>query len=230
MTRWLAVAILLTAAAFAASAYVYFFQYDRLPEQIAVHWDIHGQPDRIVPKSQAWINFWLCPLLMALMVVLTIVLPWISPRQFEVERFRPTWDYVMAMVVALFGFIEVALLVGSGGQKLPMGRFFIAALMLFFALLGNVLGRVKRNFWMGVRTPWTLASEAVWNQTHRAAGWLWAVGGLIGGIVVVVLPWLAPVPEPALFIGAFAWIMVIAFYPVIYSLVLYKRLEREGRL
>src|SRR5262249_36207510 len=118
MTRWLVVSIILTAGAFAASAYVYFFEYDSLPEQIAVHWNINGEPDRIVPKSEAWTNFWLCPFVMVLMVVLTIVLPWISPKQFEVERFRPTWEYVMTLVVGLFAFIHVVLLAGSWGQKL----------------------------------------------------------------------------------------------------------------
>jgi uncharacterized membrane protein len=167
---------------------------------------------------------------MLLIVVLTVVLPWISPKQFEVERFRPTWEYVMALVVGLFAFIDVALLVGSWGQKLPLGRFFVGALMLFFALLGNVLGRVKRNFWMGVRTPWTLASEAVWNQTHRVAGWLWVAGGLIGCVGVLVLPLVVPVSEPTVLIGAFVWIMIIALSPAVYSLALYKRLERQGKL
>jgi uncharacterized membrane protein len=230
MSRWLVVSIILTAGAFAASAYVYFFQYDSLPEQIAVHWNIKGEPDRIVPESEAWMNFWLVPLVMVLIVLLTVVLPRVSPRQFVVERFRPTWDYVMALVVGLFAFIHVALLVGSWGQKLPLGRFFVAAMMLFFALLGNVLGRVKRNFWMGVRTPWTLASETVWNQTHRVAGWLGVAGGLIGFLGVLVAPMVLPVSEPTVLIGAFAWIMIIALYPVVYSLVLYKRLERQGRL
>ena len=229
MTRWLAVSILLTAGAFAASAYVYFFQYDSLPGQIAVHWNIKGEPDRIVPKSEAWMNFWLVPFVMILVIVLSVVLPWISPKQFEIERFRPTWEYVIALVVGLFAFIQVALLVGSGGQKLPLGRFFIGAMMLFFALLGNVLGRVKRNFWMGVRTPWTLASEAVWNQTHRVAGWLWVAGGLIGCVGVLALPLVVPVSESTVLIGAFVWLMIIALYPVVYSLVLYKRLERQGK-
>src|SRR5262249_23609853 len=147
MTRWLTVSIILTAGALAASAYVYFFQYDSLPDQIAVHWNIKGEPDRIVPKSEAWMNFWLTPLLMVLITVLTVVLPWISPKQFEIGRFRPTWEYVMALVVALLAFIDVALLTGSWDQKLPLGRFFVGVMMLFFVLLGNVLGRVKRNFW-----------------------------------------------------------------------------------
>jgi uncharacterized membrane protein len=227
MTRWLAVSIILTAGAFAASAYVYFFQYNSLPDQIAVHWNIQGEPDRIVPKSDAWMNFWLCPLVMVLIVVLTVALPWISPKQFDVDRFRPTWEYGMALVVGLLAFINVALLLGSWGQKLPLG---VGAMMLFFALLGNVMGRVKRNFWMGVRTPWTLASEAVWNQTHRVAGWLWVAGGLIGCVSVLALPWVVSVSDPTVMIGAFVWILIIALYPVAYSLVLYKRLERQGRL
>jgi uncharacterized membrane protein len=167
---------------------------------------------------------------MTLMVLLTVVLPWISPKQFEIERFRPTWEYVMALVVGLFAFFNVAVLIGSWGQKLPLGRFFVAVMMLFFALLGNVLGRVKRNFWMGVRTPWTLASEPVWNQTHRVAGWLWVAGGLIGCIGVVVLPVVVPLSETTVLMGAFVWILIIALYPVVYSLVLYKHLERQGRL
>jgi uncharacterized membrane protein len=230
MTRWFVVSIILTIGALAASASVYFFQYDSLPDQIAVHWNIKGEPDRIVPKSEAWMNFWLSPLVMVLLVVLTVVLPWISPRQFQIDRFRPTWEYVMALVVGLFAFIDVALLVGSWGQTLPLGRLFVGILMFFFTLLGNVLGRVRRNFWMGVRTPWTLASEAVWNQTHRVAGWLWVAGGLIGGVGVLALPLVVPVPEPAVLIGAFVWIMIIALYPVVYSLVLYKRLDRQGKL
>ena len=83
---------------------------------------------------------------------------------------------------------------------------------------------------LAMGTPWTLASETVWNQTHRVAGWLSAAGGLVGCVAVLALPLMAPVSEPSVLIGAFVWIMIIALYPVVYSLVLYKRLERQGKL
>jgi uncharacterized membrane protein len=94
-------------------------------------------------------------------------------------------------------------------------------MFLFFALLGNVLGKVQRNFYVGVRTPWTLASETVWVQTHRLAAWLFTGAGVLGLVIVLV-----GVP----FYFAFGLILVAALVPVVYSLVLYKRLEKKGLL
>jgi uncharacterized membrane protein len=221
MTRWLYLAIAVTVAAIAASVYVYIFQYDRLPEQIPVHWGIDGSPDRWVNKHDAWMNFWLTPALMIGFTLLTLALPWLSPRAFEVDRFRDTYGYVMAMVVVLFGFIDFLLLWASLHPDFETVRVLVAGILFFFALVGNVLGRVRRNFWMGVRTPWTLASETVWNETHRLAAWLYTAFGIVGCITVLLgapLTW------------CFIALIVVAVFPVFYSLVLYKRLERQGRL
>jgi uncharacterized membrane protein len=87
--------------------------------------------------------------------------------------------------------------------------------------MGNVLGKVRRNFYVGVRTPWTLASDAVWEGTHRLAAWLFVVAG-VGGFVLMMLG----VPFWYCFGAAIALILL----PVPYSLYLYKRLEREGKL
>ena len=119
------------------------------------------------------------PGVMALMVGLAFVLPWLSPKPFSIERFRPTYDYVMTLIVMLFAYIQIAILVatvdeGKFGMKMIIGGIF-----LFFAALGNVLGKVRRNFWMGVRTPWTLSSKASWTKTHRLAGWLFILMGLL---------------------------------------------------
>jgi uncharacterized membrane protein len=221
MTRWIALSLALTAAAFASSLYVFTARFEDLPADVPVHWNIHGEPDRSVPREDALPYLLLSPAVMAGVVGLTLVLPWLSPRHFEVDRFRRVYDYVMALVVLLFGYIHLVFLWGILDPGVSTIRWLLGGLFLFFALLGNVLGQVRRNFWMGVRTPWTLASERVWNQTHRLAAWLFVAFGL-GAFVAVLagvgLLWIAV---------AFG---VAVLTPVIYSLVLYKRLERQGKL
>jgi uncharacterized membrane protein len=221
MTRWLYLAIAATVVAGACSLYVYEFMYDQLPEQIAVHWDINGNPDRVVPRDQAWENFWLMPAVMVGFILLTLVLPWLSPRQFEVERFRSTYGYVMALAVVLFGYIQLLLLWGSLHPEAPTSRLLVAGILVFFAFLGNVLGRVRRNFWVGIRTPWTLASENVWNRTHRLGGWLFVAYGIAGSLAVLL-------GVPLLWV--FVPFIVVALVPVLYSLVIYKLLEKQGQV
>jgi len=224
MTRWLYGSILLAALAFAGSFYVYFFQNDRLPDQVPIHWDAHGRPDGFKPKEDAFGVFLMVPAMMAGFGGLTLLLPWLSPKQFDVDRFRGTFQYIMMLIQGLFAFIHLLILLGSLKRDEPfdMGRWIIAAVFLLFALMGNVLGQVRRNFWMGVRTPWTLASETVWNQTHRVSAWIFVGGGLAGFVAM-----LAGAPAFWCFI---AFLVLLLAGLILYSLVLYKRLEKQGKL
>jgi uncharacterized membrane protein len=92
---------------------------------------------------------------------------------------------------------------------------------LLIALLGNVLGKVQRNLYIGIRTPWTIANERVWNATHRLGAKTFVLGGLAGFIFAMAGSW------PWLSIGS---VLAGALVPAIYSLVYYKRLERRGEL
>ena len=94
-------------------------------------------------------------------------------------------------------------------------------MFLFFALMGNVMGKVRKNFYIGIRVPWTLASDRVWNDTHRLAAWLMVAGGIIGFLLVIAgLPLLV----------AIGVMIVTLLIPVVYSFVHYKALERCGAL
>jgi len=222
MTRWVWPSLAATAAALCLSFYVYTYRLDLLPDKVPTHWGINGQPDAWVPRDNILVNFLMVPGFMLLMIGLIFLLPWLSPQAFKVDRFRDTFNYLMFLVVLLFGYIHAIILVGSlKDVNLDIGRVLVAGIFLFFALIGNVLGKVRRNFWMGVRTPWTLASETVWNRTHRVAAWLWTVAGLIGfvGVLAGVPMWIA-----------FVFLMVVALAPVLHSLLLYKSLERQGKL
>src|SRR5262249_22094976 len=121
----------------------------------------------------------------------------------------------------MFGHIHLVILWGSLHPEANTVRPLVAGIFVFFALLGNVLGRVRRNFWMGIRTPWTLADENVWNKTHRLGGWLFVVYGIAGCLAIILgLPLL--------------WVLVsliiVVLVPVLYSLVIYKQLEKQGRI
>jgi len=205
--------ILLIAAALAVTAIL----YPHLPEQIPLHWNVHFQPDNFGPK---WALFLFGPGIMAAVILLTWVLPWLSPKRFEIDSFWRTYHLVMLLIFCMMAYIYAVLLRADCGLTIDMGRAVSCGFCLFFILLGNVMGKLRRNFYVGVRTPWTLASERVWNATHRFAAWMMVASGLVGLLLAVI----------GLFIVAIFIPLAGALAPVVYSLVYYKQLERRGEI
>jgi uncharacterized membrane protein len=222
MNRWLFASILLTALALGGPLFLYFGRYDLLRAQIPTHSNAAGEVDQWTPREQILPQWLLLPVLMVFFVGLSVLLPWLSPQGFEVDRFRETVSFVMAVATATFGYIQLLFVLGGvEGVRLDLTRWLLGGLSLLLALLGNRLGKVQRNFWMGVRTPWTLASETVWIRTHRLAAWLMTAGGVVLAI--------------ASFAGASVWVWLagllgISLFLTFYSLWLYKRLEKQGKL
>jgi len=185
---------------------------------------MQGKVDGYGPKAVALLGV---PATMVGMLLFFRVLPALSPKNFEVDAFRETYLFLMAATVGLFAYIHgVALYatwaqVVGAGKGFDIGRVLIGGVFLFFALMGNVMGKVRRNFYIGVRVPWTLASDRVWNDTHRLAAWTMVGGGLLGFLAVVAGLPLVP---------AFAVLIVSVFIPVVYSFVHYKQLEGRGAL
>ena len=132
--------------------------------------------------------------MMIVFLVLFAFLPALSPKHFEVDTFRSTYLYIMVLITALFAYMNGVILLATwqelreGNKFMDIGRALIGGMFLFFALLGNVMGKVRKNFYIGIRVPWTLASDRVWNDTHRLAAWLMVAGGIIGFLVVILGP------------------------------------------
>jgi uncharacterized membrane protein len=227
MNRWLYVSLTLTILALGASVYVYANRETVLQARVPTHWDINGQPDHFTPREEMLPHLLVLPGVMGLIIVLTFALPWLSPKHFSVDTFRDTFNYLMMLVVGLMAYLDAVILTAyvhpelAANGTIDIGRLLMSGIFPFFALLGNQLGKVRRNFWMGVRTPWTLASEAVWTQTHRVAAWVFVAVGVLGFIAA-----LADVPLAI----CFGLLIVGALIPVVYSLILYKRLEKAGKL
>jgi uncharacterized membrane protein len=193
-------------------------EYSKLPPMVPVHWGIHGQVNGWGPK---WSLFLYGPGLMCMIVALFAALPWLSPKRFEVDSFRSTYLYIMVIAVAMMAYINILIVASALGIKLDVGRAVEGGVCLLILLLGNVLGKVRRNFYMGIRTPWTLANDRVWNATHRLGAKTFFTAGLLGLIALVLrAPFWLPI----------AAILAAALVPAIYSLVFYKQMERRGEL
>jgi len=192
--------------------------YPSLPGTVPIHWDAQGHVNGWGPK---WSLFLYGPGMMLCMVLLFSALPWLSPKKFEVDSFRATYLYIMVVIVGMLAYCQILILVSSLGMVLDVSRAVEGGVCLLIALLGNVLGKVRRNFFVGIRTPWTIANEQVWNATHRFAAKTFFAGGLLGLLAVILrAPFWLPVTA----------ILVAALVPAIYSLVLYKQLEHKGGL
>ncbi|HMD41499.1 MAG TPA: SdpI family protein [Candidatus Acidoferrum sp.] len=212
--KYYLIGIVLTTAALVAT----MVAYPHLPNTIATHWNMQNQPNGYSPK---WSLFLIGPGLMAAMMLLMYFLPWLSPRNFEVDSFRSAYLQIMLILICLLGYLYAVTLWAGLGRSTDVGRAIVGGICLLFALLGNLMGKVRRNFYIGIRTPWTLANERVWNATHRFAAKTFVLGG-IAGLVLTALG-LNGIPVVAV-------LLIAAFIPVVYSLVFYKQLERRGEL
>jgi uncharacterized membrane protein len=206
--------LLLTAAVALATVVA----YPHLPDYIPTHWNLHNQPNGY---SHKWTLFLFGPGFMLAMMLLMRALPWLSPKNFEVDSFRSTYLQIMLMLVFMAAYFQLLVLWAGLGHAMNLGKSIVGGVCLLFALLGNLMGKVRRNFYIGIRTPWTIASERVWNATHRFAAKTLVAAGLLG----LLLTALGLDGRPVM-----ATLLTGALVPVLYSLIFYKQLEKRGEL
>jgi uncharacterized membrane protein len=215
-TRYFATAVALVAIAFAAT----LLAWPHLPERVPLHWNVHGQVDGWGPRGMLMA---LGPGAMLAELAIFVLLPALSPRRFEVESFMRTYLRIMLAAILLAGYITAVILFAGLTGHVDVSAALLGGVSVILAFIGNLMGKVRRNFYIGIRTPWTLASERVWHATHRLAGKTMVIAGLLS-FAAALWGGLA---------GTVAWLAIViagVLVPVAYSFVRYKALEREGGL
>ena len=188
--------------------------YSQMPALVPVQWDRLSHVSLTVPR------FWgaSSPALMILVLgVLTHLLPLILPRSFQTGLFAHVYGIVMLAGQGVALAAGLAVLLVDAGYPLPAPTITMLAVGVLLIVLGNYMGKLRKSFFVGIRTPWTLASDAVWERTHQLGGWLFMLAGLVMviGALIGAPTWLVP-----------ATIVAAALIPCVYSFWIYRRLGR----
>jgi uncharacterized membrane protein len=185
----------------------------RIPELVPVHWDAHGNVNGYMRKP---LGVYILPLTMLGLHALFAFLRRASPRGFEVATFSRVSELLNTALLAFFLFITVLALRAATGERVPILQGTLVAVGLLLIVTGNFLGKVTRNFFVGIRTPWTLANDEVWLRTHRLGGKIFVAAGAL--VVLGV--------STGASVGLCAAVAVLAgIVPIVYSYFVYRRLD-----
>ena len=194
------------------AAYV-AWMYSALPDPMPTHWNAAGQADDYMPKLQGAVVLAAVP---AFIFIIFRLIPVISPRGFRTESFTGVLNILMTASVVFGSVIGIVTIQAALGAEFNISTVVMVAVGLLLMVLGNFMGKVRKNFFIGIRTPWTLASDEVWAKTHRLGGWCLVIAGAAMALLAV----LAPTVEWIIYI-----VVVMALIPVVYSYVAYRRIE-----
>jgi uncharacterized membrane protein len=193
-----------------------FLVYPALPSQMISHWNAAGRANGMMGK------FWgvfLLPIMMLVFIGLWTILPRIDPIARGFKGFRYVYDFIWFLIVSFIAYVYALTLGANLGWQFNMSTAIMPALAVLIFCVGVLLPYVKRNWFIGIRTPWTISSDMVWNKTHKLGSKLFEVAGaciLIGSFTSPrIALWLIIVP-----------IIAAALISVVYSYVLFRREER----
>lgn len=196
---------------------VSLWAWPQLPRQVATHWNIRGEPDGY---SGPFVAAFIMPLAILAIAALAQVLPMIDPKRANYPKFLDTYWLLMNSILVFMGVVHLAVLGDALGAPVPIRRVMPVALGFLFIMIGNYLGRVQPNWFLGIRTPWTLSSDTVWRKTHRLGAWVFVIAGLLFMASAFVPGAAGAVPFAVVVIG-------LVLTPVVYSLYLWMR-ERSS--
>lgn len=200
--------LLVIAAAFGAG--VYF--YPQLPERVASHWNARGEVNGTFSKT--W-ELLLVPLLSLGVFFLGLYLPRLDPMKENVEKNRKYVDVFFLVLILFFAYIHALTLAWGLGSRFNMTTAIVPAVGALFFYCGVMIKNAEQNWFVGIRTPWTLSSKSVWKKTHRIGGILFEISGLLSIFSIVI-----PNASFAIVIGA---IVFSALFSVVYSYVEFRK-------
>ena len=160
-----------------------FMVYPRLPDRVPTHWDIHNRVNGYGPR---WVATFLVPVMLLAIWGLLRFLPRIDPHRANYAKMQGTYDLVVNLTLTLLAVVHFVVLGAVLGAPISIGRVVPAIVGVSLVIIGNVLPRARPNWWFGIRTPWTLSNDRVWERTHRVGGYVMMTIGALAILASVL--------------------------------------------
>ena len=199
-----------------ASFFVGVYFYPQVPEQMASHWNVQGEVNGYMPKF--W-GMFLMPFVFVGLFLLFVAIPKIDPLKYNVKKFRKYYDYFIILFFVFMFYIYILTVFWNVGMRFNMSQLMIPAIGILFYYCGILVENAKRNWFIGIRTPWTLSNDKVWNKTHKLGGKLFKISGILafGGILFEEYSiWFILIP-----------VFFVTAYTVIYSYFEYQKEQKK---
>ncbi len=181
--------------------------WNRLPEELPIHYNYKGEADNYASKAFAVFG------IPGFVFLLQAVCLWIS---YKIEKQRIAFSIVVMICPALSLMIGAVAYLPELGFDFDIGTMMIIVMGVIFSVIGNILPKVSRNKVMGIKLPWTLKNDEVWNKTHRLGGFVWFFGGILLAVCAFLPPFVRVITVSGIFV-----LMILV--PTVYSYVVYKK-------
>lgn len=189
--------------------------YPHLPAQVPGHWNIHGDIDAYYPR---WFGAFFAPLLAIAIYLLMLFTPLIDPRRENYIRFAGAYTFMRWVLVLFMGILWAVTVLVALGYPVNVALVIKAMVAVLLLVIGNFMGQFRHNYFVGIKTPWTLANEEVWHRTHRMAARIWVLGGLL----CLVMAFFQTTWAAYMYLGS---VLIMVVVPTIYSYLLFGKLK-----
>ena len=190
--------------------------YHSLPERIPIHWNLQGHVDGYLPKNP--LSAFALPATALAVWILFLALPAIDPKREKYSMFAREYATIESCVIGFFFLIHLVVVLNSTGCRIPVEKTVPGAISLLFVVMGNLMGKIRQNYFVGIKLPWTLADERVWNKTHRLGGKLFVAAGILG-LVGLFFP---PAVTMILLMAAVGGVLAAT---ILYSYISFKKVS-----
>lgn len=188
--------------------------WGKLPERVPTHFDIQGNPNDWSSRTSL---LFIPAALGIFMYILLLIIPHIDPKK-KIQEMGEKYFSFRFILTSFFSLFSIYLLYTTCAGNLKNPNLLFALIGVLLSILGNYFQTVRPNYFIGIRTPWTLESENVWKKTHRFGGKLW----MAGGVLIAILAFFN-IHNLPFFIIFFSVVILLSIIPIVYSYILFKK-------